>query len=300
MKSETRTHRIDVNGVTLHAEEAGAGQPIVFVHEFAGDSRSFEAQVRFFSRRYRCITYNARGYPPSDVPESLEAYSQELAVADLKAVMDHFALEQAHVLGFSMGGFAALMFTLAYPQRVRSAVLAGTGYGSTADRSAFEKDANALADRIEKDGMEKVADMYSQAPARLRFRDKDIRGWTEFRQMLRESSTTGHALTMRGVQARRPSVLSLGEQMKKTDRPVLIITGDEDEPCLEPGFFMKRVFPAAALVVMANTGHTLNLEEPDAFNRHVDDFFHQVDAGRWMPRDPGSLGESALFPDEER
>ena len=87
------------DGVGLYYEETGAGAPIVFVHEFAGDLRSFEPQVRYFSRRYRCIAYNARGYPPSDVPESFERYSQERARDDIRCVLDGLKIEKAQVSG---------------------------------------------------------------------------------------------------------------------------------------------------------------------------------------------------------
>ncbi len=81
------------DGVRLYYEDTGAGTPIVFVHEFAGDFRSYEPQVRYFSRRYRCIVYNARGYPPSDVPENLESYSQERAREDIRCVLDGLNIE---------------------------------------------------------------------------------------------------------------------------------------------------------------------------------------------------------------
>ncbi len=285
-----------INGVNLYYEEAGAGVPIVFVHEFAGDSRSWELQVRCFSRRYRCITYNARGYPPSDVPERVEAYSQDIAVDDLRGVLDHLKVERAHVVGFSMGGFAALIFGLRHPQRCRSLVIAGCGYGSGEDRAKWERDVEQVAARFEREGMEKAADFYARGPTRVQFIDKDPRGWQEFYDQLRASSSIGHAMTLRGVQKRRPSVPQLAAEMRKLTVPTLVISGDEDEPCLDPGLFMKRAIPAAALVVMPKCGHTVNLEDPDAFNGHLERFLAQVDAGRWTQRNPASLSQSALLP----
>ena len=118
------------DGVRLYYEETGSGTPIVFVHEFADDYRSFEPQVRHFARRYRCIAYNARGYPPSEVPEDAARYSQERARDDIRAVLDGLAIAKAHVIGVSMGGFATLHFGLAYPIRAASLVVAGCGYGA--------------------------------------------------------------------------------------------------------------------------------------------------------------------------
>ena len=100
------------DGVSLYYEEAGSGTPIVFVHEFAGDHRSWEPQLRHFARTHRCIAYNARGYPPSDVPEGAERYQQARQRDDITAVLDALDIGQAHVVGCSMGAFAALHFGL--------------------------------------------------------------------------------------------------------------------------------------------------------------------------------------------
>ena len=96
------------DGVKLYYEEAGSGTPILFVHEFAGDYRSWEPQVRYFSRRYRCITYSARGYLPSEVPEGLEHYSQEHWREDVRSMLEGLKLPKAHIVGLSMGAFATL------------------------------------------------------------------------------------------------------------------------------------------------------------------------------------------------
>ena len=124
------------DGTKLFYEEVGTGIPIVFVHEFAGDHRSWELQMRHFGRRYRCVAYNARGYPPSDVPDDVERYSQDRARDDIHAVLDALSLETAHVVGLSMGGFAALHFGFTYPGRVRSLVVGGCGYGASPDKRA--------------------------------------------------------------------------------------------------------------------------------------------------------------------
>jgi pimeloyl-ACP methyl ester carboxylesterase len=283
--------------VKLYYEETGTGTPLVFVHEFAGDSRSWHLQVRFLSRRYRCITFNARGYPPSDVPGDADAYSQQHAVEDIKAVLDHLGIAKAHICGLSMGGYAVLIFGTTYPDRALSLTVAGCGYGSVgADRAGFHKDAELVARRFEQDGMAKVAEFYSRGPTRVQFIDKDPRGWQEFHEQFAAGSAAGHARTLRGVQMSRPSVFDLDKPLARLEVPTLIVTGDEDEPCLEPALFMKRKIPAAGLVVIPKSGHTINLEEPEAFNRALLDFLTAVDAGRWTRRNPASLAKSAILP----
>lgn len=286
-----------VDGVNLWYEEVGQGRPLVFVHEFAGDHRSWLPQVRFFSRRYRTIAYNARGYPPSDVPDAPATYSQDRAVDDIRGLLDALKIDRAHVCGLSMGGYASLHFALRYPQRAFSVVVAGAGYGSVpGDREKFREDAELTARRFETDGMAKAAELYSLGPTRVQFLDKDPVGWREFHDQLAAGSAKGHALTLRGVQMTRPSILDLGARLEQCEVPTLIMTGDEDDPCLEPAIFMKRKMPFAGIVVLPKSGHAINLEEPDLFNRSVLDFLTAVDAGRWTRRNPASQTGSAILP----
>ena len=288
-------HLTTDDGVRLYYEEAGSGHPIVFVHEFADDYRGYEAQLRFFSRRYRVVAFNARGYPPSDVPEDWHQYSQERARDDIRDVLDGLAIQKAHVVGISMGGFAVLHFGLTYPERASALVVAGCGYGAQPEkRTQFHDETTRTAAQIESLGMEEVSKTYGTGPTRVQYQNKDPRGFAEFLDHLGGHSTRGSANTMRGVQARRPSLYDLTDQMKKLDVPTLIATGDEDDPCLEPGILMKRTIPSAALVVFPNTGHGLNLEEPGLFNQTLADFFHQVETNRWPRRDPRSVTGSIL------
>jgi pimeloyl-ACP methyl ester carboxylesterase len=285
----------NVDGVRLHYVEAGQGTPLVFVHEFAGEAESCQPQMRFFSRRYRSIAFNARGYPPSDVPESPDAYSQQQAADDIKGVLDHLGIAKAHICGLSMGGYATLHFGLSYPERALSLVVAGAGYGSD-DHVGHNRDSELVVRRFETDGMEKTGDYYAHGPSRVQYLEKDPLGWQDFRDRLVAGSAKGHALTMRGVQMKRPTIYSLEARMTLLEVPTLIVTGDEDEPCLEPGLFMKRKIPTSGLVVVPKTGHAVNLEEPDAFNRAVLDFLTAVDAGRWTRRRADSLAKSGILP----
>lgn len=282
-----------VDGVRLHVEDTGSGHPILFIHEFAGDHRSWEPQVRALSRRYRCVTYAARGYPPSDVPEDLARYSQELAVADAVAVLDHLAIERAHVVGLSMGAFCALHVGLRHPDRVRSLIVAGCGYGAHPDaRDRFRSESEAIAEAFEEEGAAAFAPRYLEGPARVQFQNKDPRGWSELVRVLSEHSDIGSALTMRGVQRERPSLYDLRDELSMLDRPTLLIVGDEDEGCLDANLMLKRTIGAAELAVLPRTGHTSNLEEPELFNRLVGGFLATVDAGRWTARDPRSISAS--------
>jgi pimeloyl-ACP methyl ester carboxylesterase len=270
------------DGVKLHYEESGTGTPIVFVHEFAGDWRTWETQLRHFSRRYRCIAYNARGYPPSDVPDDVERYSQQRARDDILAVLDALGIDRAHIVGNSMGGFATLHFGMAYSPRALSLVVAGCGYGAHPSQyNQFQAQARELAQTMLDQGMAHVAGTYGHGPSRMQLKEKDPRGFAEFVKHFSEHSAKGSANTMLGYQGRRPSLYALAAEMAGITAPTLIVAGDEDDAVLEPSLMMKRTIPTAGLVVFPNSGHMTNLEDPAHFNRVLEDFFHQVEAGRW-------------------
>jgi len=275
------------DGVRLHYEEAGSGTPVIFVHEFAGDHRSWETQMRHFCQRYRAITYAARGYPPSDVPDDPARYSQARAADDILAVLDHLKIAKAHVVGLSMGGFATLHFGFRHPGRALSLTVGGCGYGAEkGQRDKFRAEADAIAAFLDQNGMQAFAAKYAYGPTRVQFENKDPRGFAEFEQQLAEHSALGSRNTQLGVQRERPSLYDLIDQMKALTVPTLVLTGDEDWPCLQPALLMKQTIPSAALSVMPNCGHTINIEDPDQFNLLVGNFITQVDAGRWPMRDP--------------
>jgi pimeloyl-ACP methyl ester carboxylesterase len=285
------------DGVALHYEETGSGTPVVFVHEFGGDVRSWEAQLRYFSRLYRCIAYNARGYPPSDVPEDVKRYSQDRARDDIRSVLDGLRIERAHVVGLSMGAFATLHFGLAYPQRALSLTVAGGGYGShPAQYKKFQEDSRTNAEFIQREGMAKFVASYGVGPQRVQLQNKDPHSFAEYLAQFHEHSGLGAANTLLGVQCHRPSFYDLIEPMKKLTVPTLIMQGDEEEPSLEVSLLMKRCIPKAGLAVFPKSGHAINLEEPALFNRLLEDFFHQVEAGRWDARDPRTTLPSIYGP----
>jgi pimeloyl-ACP methyl ester carboxylesterase len=267
------------------------------VHEFAGDLRSWEGQMRHFSRRYRCIAFNARGYPPSDVPEKASQYSQAIAADDIANVMRGLGVRKAHIIGCSMGGYATLHFGLRYARLARSLTVIGAGYGSDPDKRAqFLRDTEVMARRFEQLGTVEAITTYQVGPARVQLQNKDPRAFREFCDEFSEHSALGSANTLRGVQARRPTIYSLARGLARMRVPTHIISGDEDNQCLDPGIFIKRMCPAASFTVVPATGHAVNVEEPDLFNRLVDDFLALVDSGRWRPRDPRSLNKSTMAP----
>jgi proline iminopeptidase len=278
------------DNVQLNYEEAGSGTPILFVHEFAADYASWEPQLRYFSRRHRCITYSARGYTPSHVPEAAADYSYEHFRDDAIAMLDHLEIPAAHLVGLSMGAYSSLQVGLHTPKRALSLTLAGVGSGFEADRlNKFREECETRALQFEREGSTEVARHYGMGPGRIPFLVKDPRGFGEFNDAFGQHDPQGSANTMRGFQGGRPPLSEFLNQIRNVTLPTLIIVGDEDDSCIEASLFLKRYIATSGLLMFPKTGHVLNLEEPALFNEALERFLALAEAGRWGPRDPRSI-----------
>lgn len=275
-------HVFSDDGVRLHYEEVGSGTALVFLHEFGGDHRSWEPQVREFSRNYRCIVPAARGFPPSDVPAEELSYSQQHAVNDVAAVLNSAGIDRAFLVGNSMGAFAALHFTLQFPERTLGALIAGCGYGAHPDHApAFRQSATGLAATFEKHGAETAAHEYGFGPARVQFASKDPRGHAEHIRILSEHNQVGAANTLRRVQGARPSLYGMQDELAACVTPVLVVVGDEDEAALDASLMLKRTMSRCGLAVLPRSGHVTNLEEVMLFNSMLQRFIIAVENGGW-------------------
>jgi pimeloyl-ACP methyl ester carboxylesterase len=281
-------------GARLYYEETGKGTPVLFIHEFGGDHRSWDDQMRHFGRGWRCITWGARGYPPSDCPQEEKLYGQDFFNRDAIAVLDAAGIGKAHIVGLSMGGYTALMLAAKFPERVLSCTAAGAGSGAErATRTQFVEDARARAIEFERAGRID-AETVALSPTRVQLQNKDPIGWRTFVAYLAEHPAHAAANTLRTVQAGRASLYDLEAELKGIAAPVLLLVGDEDEPCLDVNLWMKRLMPTARLGMLPGSGHPINLEEPALFNQLVEAFIADVERGSWRPRDPRAIGGGAL------
>jgi pimeloyl-ACP methyl ester carboxylesterase len=273
------------DGTKLYYEEAGEGSPVIFVHEYAGDFRTWEPQMRYFSRAHRCITFSQRGYPPSDIPNDPDKYSQGIFRDDVIAVLDGLKIDKAHVVGHSMGAATALHVGIHYAKRCMSVTAAGCGYGSSPDPKVVEASRAASRETgkmFATESMEVAGTRYADGPTRQAQKNKDPRGYAQFVKMLTEHSALGHSLTMLNLQAKRPTLWDMEADLKKFSPPLLIIVGDEDDWCLDASVFLKRTAPTAGLKVIARSGHTITSEEPAKFNAALAEFIASAEAGRWL------------------
>ncbi len=273
------THISAADGVRLYVEDHGGGTPVVFVHELAGSCRSFDPQVTAFKSSWRPVTFNARGYPPSDVPESVASYSQDIAAADIIAVLDGLSIARAHLVGVSMGSASVLQAAIRHPERAASATLASIGSYSDIDREEQRATVEASAREMEAKGMAAMAKIMAAQPARRRLGQKNPAQAERFIREYAAFSLQGSVNTLRGVQQVRPPVYVHEARAKLLRLPVLIVLGEEDEMCVRPSQFLARTIPGARLETLPATGHVVNLEEPEAFNRLVMAFIESVEAG---------------------
>ena len=276
-----------IDGVAIYYESHGEGFPLVWSHEFAGDYRSWEDQVRFFSRRYRVITYNARGYPPSDVPDDPDAYCQERSMEDLKGLLDHLDIESAHIGGLSMGGSVALHFGIRYPED-------GPVTGCRRRRNRLSRPGGIPPDREQAGRPDGEPGECRQCPTTPRapcaFNSWQRTRWAGNGSTANSCHTPAQdRLAHSGAfrPGERPSS-TMEPELRALDVPTLIVLGDEDDPCIEPGVFMKRCIRRSGMAVFPKSGHAINLEEPDLFNRTVGEFLSAVETNSWPERLEGA------------
>jgi len=269
-----------VNGVDLYWVQTGQGVPLVWVHKYGGDLRSWEPQARYFSRRYRVVTYNHRGYHSATVLTAARYYSQDLLVEDLCQLLRHLGFGPVHLGGCSMCANVARDFAIAHGEMTRSLILVGAGAGSV-NREQFLKDQEASVAAVEREGIAILVAKFENLPTRASFKEKDSRGFAEFLSQASEHDAQVCAHLAREVMAKRKTIFDLETELKALRVPTLITVGDRDTACVEPSLLMRSWIPHAGLVVFPVCGHTPNLEEPGLFNLFVSEFLAAVEAGRW-------------------
>jgi pimeloyl-ACP methyl ester carboxylesterase len=219
------------DSINLFYETHGQGPPIVFLHETARSCRSFDLQVAALSDRYQCIVYNARGYPPSDVPASAESYSQDIGAADLGAVLDALQCKDAHVVGVSMGSAVALQFAVRNATRVRSLVLCSVGAGSELKPGEFAANIEATAAKIQRSEGGKLAEILGSPPDRQRLKQKSPEELQKFMEEASRLSPVGLANTYCGVAKTRPQIYTYEDKITAMTIPTLVVVGELDMPC---------------------------------------------------------------------
>jgi pimeloyl-ACP methyl ester carboxylesterase/ketosteroid isomerase-like protein len=266
---------IDRDGVSIHYEAHGpnhdAGPPLLLSHGYGATCRMWDGQIAAFAHRYRVIVWDMRGHGESGDPRDPMLYSQALTVGDMAAVLDACGEERAIIAGLSLGGVMSLAFHLAYPERVRALLLfdTGPGFRNPEARRQWNERALARAHDLEANGLA----------------DSGAVGGAETR-LGRHRSARGLARAARGMLAQHDS--SLIDSLPRIAVPALVLVGSEDKNFLAAADYMAGKIPGARKVVIPDAGHAANLDQPEAFNRAVEEFL----AG--LPADPSGDIEELL------
>lgn len=269
-----------LDDVEIYYEDDGADSPVVFLHEYCADLRSWDDVAGAMTSGFRCIRPNFRGYPPSTTSSDPAAYSSDLLVADLKALLSHLDIKRAHIVGVATGGGIALNLAIRHPDLVASLVLIGPGAGST-DREKWLIGADSLGKAIATKGISSLVDNMSTAPQRRALKLKNPIAWKKFIQGLEKLSPLGLSLTMANVLMTRRPLQELAGDIQKLTVPALIVVGDQDTPAFESCLFLRNSLLNSALYVLPCTGHMVPIEEPNLLLAVLSPFLEAIDKGRW-------------------
>ena len=267
-----------VLGVNINYEDIGDGYPILLMHGFSSNLQSWDEQVPALQDKYRVVRFDSRGHGGSESPDDPAEYSQEILVEEALHLMDTLHLDKVNACGLSMGGNVALNLAIHHPDRVHAAIIASTGAGSSAD-DGFINEFKILTDMLDKGDLASFTEALMASPLSATFQKlrPDLVEYTKERA--KSNNSRGLANTIRGVQMKRNSILTLKDKLKNLDVPSLVVVGEYDAPCVEPANFMGRHIPRSYLAVFPETGHIVNQERPEDFNRAMINFLNDVESG---------------------
>jgi pimeloyl-ACP methyl ester carboxylesterase len=253
--------RVKVNGINLYYEVHGRGFPVVFQHGFTGTTNSWRPQIPALAQGYRFIIYDARGHGQSDSPPSVDQYSADIVVEDLRQFLRSLKIDRAVVGGLSMGGYQSLRFYLRHPEMVAALILmdTGPGYRNPAHRDEWNHQQEERAKLLETQGMTAYVPM---APSYVN------------KEVLLKQNPIGLANMGRKVVAQHDSAVI--ESLGNIKVPALVLVGEKDTPFLAAAEYMGKVIPGAQRKFIPNAGHSANIDNPAEFNRAILDFLGKL------------------------
>jgi pimeloyl-ACP methyl ester carboxylesterase len=248
--------RATLNGIEIEYQDGGHGSPMLLGHGYSATGRMWDGQREALGDRYRVVSWDMRGHGQTESPSDPAQYSTPLVVADMRALLQHCGIERAVVGGLSLGGYVSLAFYLAHPEMVRALVIcdSGPGYRNAEARAAWNARAHERAAELEARGLDALAG-----------RSREMR-----EAMGHHRSAQGLAHAARGMLAQEGSAVIDG--LATIAVPTLIVCGDRDQPFLAPCEYMAKKIPGARLEIIADAGHSSNLDQPARFNRVLADF----------------------------
>lgn len=253
----------EVNGINMYYESQGQGEAIVFAHGAGGNHLSWWQQVPFFRQRYRCITFDHRGFGRTAEVEGGpggNAYPE-----DLRGLLDALDIERAFLVAQSMGGGTCMGFSVAYPERVKGLVMADTT-GTMSDPKL--------------DDLRREFRESQQQPFSLQGRAyaPDLRESRPDMAFLYDSIMALNAPRGEASGERDPKHVATTEKLASMKVPVQFVVGEKD--AIVPPSIIKYasgLVPGSRFAEVAGSGHSVYFEKPAAFNRIVSDFLDTVE-----------------------
>jgi 2-succinyl-6-hydroxy-2,4-cyclohexadiene-1-carboxylate synthase len=269
--------QLHVDDITLHIEQTGAGPPLLLLHGFTGSSATWSWHATHFAPHFRVIALDLIGHGSSDAPPDPERYRMERCVEDVLAALDALGVARANLLGYSMGGRVALHLAVAAPARISALVLESSspGIADLAERRARIAADEALADAIEREGLEVFVDRWERLPlfASQATLPRDVRA--RLRAQRLGNQPRGLANSLRGMGAGRQE--PLWERLAALDIPVLLIAGELDAKYCAIARRMAASLPGSQTAIVTGAGHAVHLEQPDLFAQHVIRFLSRAE-----------------------
>lgn len=257
--------KLNRDGVNIYYEVHGSGPPLLLTHGYSSTSTMWHGQVEALSKRHTLLLWDMRGHGQSDYPDDAAAYSEDLTVADMAALLDEVGAASAIIGGLSLGGYMSLAFYRAHPERVDALLIIDTGPGFKKDdaREAWNRRAHDTGDRFEREGLEGLK---SASPERSSVTHRDA---------------SGLARAARGMLTQRDA--GVIELLPNIRVPALVIVGADDTPFLAASDYMAAKIPGANKVVIPAAGHAVNLDQPQAFIDAVLPFLDGLDIAAARP-----------------
>ena len=265
--------------LALHGIDEGRGTPLLLLHGFTGSTQSMAGIAAGLRERQRVLRLDLVGHGESPAPRQPAAYSMERCVAQIAAALDSHAIERAHVIGYSMGGRAALALAAWRPERVNSALLIGTsaGLADPAARAARVRADEALAQRIERDGLERFVDAWMALPLFASQRRLGAETLAAARAQRLHNRPHGLANSIRGMgSGAQPPLQPLLAQVQT---PMLLVHGAEDAKFAAIAHELAAALPRGRAVTVPDAGHACHLEAPAAFLALAHEFISECDGG---------------------
>jgi 2-succinyl-6-hydroxy-2,4-cyclohexadiene-1-carboxylate synthase len=246
----------------MHVEVDGSGSPLLLLHGFTGSGRSWDHVRPALAEQARLVIVDLMGHGESPSPDDVERYTFERCVHDLLAVLDELAIERADVLGYSMGGRVALHLAVQAPERLGMLVLESASPGIEDPEARLQRVQadEALAERIEAFGIEAFVTEWERQPL-LAVADP-VAAAEQHTQRL-QNNPRGLANSLRGMGAGRQQ--PMWERLPTLRMPVRLLVGARDSRYVATAERMQALLPHAELTVCPAAGHTVHVDQPDAF-----------------------------------